>query len=117
MQFCPNSCLMLSTVSEGASMDKEIYLFIFNSQTEADFWLDKTIQKFVNSIVAAKRDQCYIEFEDSRYYFWGSHRVSSIVHEATIYGPEELYIILDDPKRKQLETYERSRMHHDEVSD
>jgi len=98
-------------------MDKEIYLFIFNSQTEADFWLDKTIQKFVNSIVAAKRDQCYIEFEDSRYYFWGSHRVSSIVHEATIYGPEELYIILDDPKRKQLETYERSRMHHDEVSD
>ena len=88
--------------------EKEVYIFRFESSRQAEYWMKQVQDKFHDSIIDFQKFQGRIEFEDSTYYFWSKNRVSKILEHATVYGPEDVYIILDDPHRKRLETFEES---------
>ena len=86
-------------------MQKEIYLFQFETQEKANYWMIQTAGKFHKDLVKIDKARSYIEFTDSVYYFWNNARICTGLRNVTRYGPEDLYIILDDPERKRLDTY------------
>lgn len=87
-------------------MDENAYVFQFSTQRQADFWMEKTIEKFKDDVVSANKQLRSIQFNDGdKYFFWGANRTGALLKHATIYSPDVLYIILDDPERKRLSTY------------
>lgn len=85
---------------------KETYLFQFETQQKADYWREQTVIKFINSIKSVDRERSSIEFDDAVYYFWSSSKVAATLPADTIcLTLDDLYIIIDDPKRKTLPTY------------
>ena len=109
MPYLQNSYSMLSTVNKGtANMEesKEIYLFQFSTQQRADYWMVQTAGKFHSDLIKFDKNKHRLEFSDSFYYFWSIQRVGDLLKNAIVYSEEDLYIILDDPERMRLESYE-----------
>lgn len=91
-----------------SNSQKEIYLFRFESQRRADFWMGQTIEKFHDEIRDVNKFEGKVEFDDCTYYFWSVNRVSRLTRNVTVYGEEAIYIILNDPHRKRLATFENN---------
>ena len=80
-------------------MAKDEYVFQFDTQKTADYWMKETYSKLKADVVAFDKTQKCIEFIDSKYYFWSRQLVSQTLYHATVYGSDAIPIILDDPER------------------
>lgn len=75
--------------------ERDVYLFLFDTQQKADYWMLQTAGKFHTDLIKLNRARSRLEFEDSIYYFISKNRVSAAwSRNAITYSAEDLYIIL-----------------------
>lgn len=75
-------------------MDRDVYVFRFDTQRTADYWRSKTLNKFKDEIINADDSLGSLEFEDSIYYFWNRKRISGLAADSIEYSLAELQLIL-----------------------
>lgn len=90
--------------------DLDTYWIVCKNYTQLDFWMKQFAVHFANEIVFADCNykRC-IKFKDSIYYFTTSdprNLQGRIKPSDTTYPQEAIYIILDDPERERIESYE-----------
>ena len=90
---------------------EDVYLVICKTQERANMWMQHFIAKYYSEVVSADRVRSRVTLSDSIYYFWSEARIASrgsdrAFRHATLIPEESVYIMLDDPERKRLDTYE-----------
>ena len=85
---------------------REIYLFVFPTTEQSQYWFRQTVDKFAEDAVSKDYRSLRLTFEEADWYFRSEQTLNHFrIHESQRFGPEALYIILDDPERKRLPTY------------
>lgn len=85
---------------------KDVYFVRFQTQQRAAFWMDKFIRKFFKDIIQVSRAASRVDLVDSIYYFRTMREDIRGLHNLIELPEEAIYIMLDDPERKRLDTYE-----------
>jgi len=89
---------------------KETFVLTFPTTIQADYWRIAFINKFAKEFVRLDRFKGKVELTDQIWYFVKDEAriVNGFGHGENItYLPgEAIYIVLDDPERKKLDTYE-----------
>ena len=86
---------------------KDTYIVIFPNSRIAEFWRTKFALAYGDKIVTYRRPIGLVELDDQAWYFKSEQCVSDIkAVRGTILPGESICIILDDPERKRLETFE-----------
>jgi len=93
MPHWPNSSLMLNFVN------RERYLFVFDTEDIAKFWFRIFVGKFGDESVFHDDDHLQISFPDSVYWFKTTEEAAQLhLQEHYRWGLDELRIILDCPE-------------------
>lgn len=91
--------------------NEDIYLVVCKTQERANMWMQHFIAKYWSDVVGSDRIRSRVTLQDSIYYFWSEARIASrgldkAFRHATLIPEESIYIMLDDPERRRLDTFE-----------
>lgn len=86
---------------------KDVFIIIFPSSMQARYWKVAFVNKFAKDFVYMDKSKEKVELVDSVWYFLSENCPQQLrgLHGIQ-YGPEAIYIILDDFERTKLDSYE-----------
>ena len=86
-------------------MAKEKWVFYFPSIQRAEYWRERTIEKFSEDVVRTDRFKMFVEFPEAFYYFVRKDNKlrSYLLRPDFECTEEDLYCILDDQEFQKLQ--------------
>ena len=84
--------------------DKDTIVFVFSTIQRAQYWMEKTFEKFQEDVCSVKKFDMLIEFPEANYFFVRKDNFFRIkmLHPDFVYTEDDLYCILDDPEFHKL---------------
>jgi len=84
----------------------ETYIVLFESMPKAKYWRTEFIKKFEDELLAVDPGRSKVILKDSIWYFLSEHQQFWQGIRGLKLPAEAIYIVLDDPERKRLDSYE-----------